>query len=100
MLSMFMWSNMCSKYEKIFEQKYLVSNDRNLPEVHQIPAMNKNRRNALCQRKFQILKMNSHWSRIELGLLGAGDQVDGELLTLLELVTHANLAKLFQRKIF
>ena len=100
-----MLSKLCSsyvqhvpKYKKIFGQKYFLRRNyrhyRNLPEVHQVPAVNQTRRNALGERELEILEMYPHGSRTELGLLWTRHQVDRELLAFLKLIAQADLQTL------
>ena len=53
--------------------------------------MHQTRRNALGERELEVLKVDPHGPRTELGLLRAGDQVDWELLALLKLIAQPDL---------
>ena len=47
----------------------------------------------LGQGEPQVLEVDPHGARAQPRLLGGGDQVDRELLTLLQLVTQTNLTR-------
>ena len=49
-------------------------------------------RHPLGQGEPQVLEMDPHGARAQPSLLGSGDQVNRELLTLLQLVTQPHLA--------
>ena len=56
--------------------------------------MDEDRRHALGQGEPQVLEMDPHGPGAQPGLLRGRDQVHGELLTLLQLVTQPDLASI------
>ena len=56
--------------------------------------MDEDRRHALGQGEPQVLEMDPHGSGAQPGLLRSRNQVHGELLTLLQLVTQPDLVNI------
>ena len=59
----------------------------NSPEIHEVPGVYEGWWHTLSQGEPQVLEMDPHGARTQPCLLGSGDQVHWELLTLLQLVT-------------
>ena len=53
--------------------------------------MTEDRRNSRAEGELEVLEVDPHRAGRQLGLLGGGDQVDGEGETLLKLVTQSDL---------
>lgn len=62
------------------------------PEVQEVPAVTEHRGHSAGHGELEVLQVDPHGPRHQLGLLGCRHQVDWELEPGLELVTQSDLS--------